>query len=60
MLVNPYAMPIIIILRDSAFDNFSRKIHLSFEVQADKVKAIYKDGVLKLEYLKIQPQKQKR
>jgi HSP20 family protein len=35
-------------LRGSALGPFSRRIHLPFDVQADKVKAIYKDGVLNL------------
>jgi len=36
-------------LRESALGHFSRKIHLPADVQVDKVKAIYKDGVLNLE-----------
>jgi HSP20 family protein len=60
MLVNPSAIQIIIILRESAFGHFSRRIHLPFDVQADKVKATYKDGVLNLEIPKITAPKAKK
>jgi HSP20 family protein len=36
-------------LQESALGPFSRRIHLPADVQVDKLKAIYKDGVLNLE-----------
>jgi HSP20 family protein len=35
-------------LRESAFGPFSRRIHVPFDIQVDKVQATYKDGVLNL------------
>jgi HSP20 family protein len=35
-------------LRESALGPFSRRIHLPYDSQADKVTAVYKDGILNL------------
>lgn len=47
-------------LRESALGPFSRRIHLPPDVQADKVKATYKEGVLNLEIPKGTAQKAKK
>lgn len=47
-------------LRESSFGPFSRRIHLPFDVQTDKVKATYKDVVLKLEIPKTTASKAKK
>lgn len=47
-------------LRESAFGPFSRRIHLPSDVQANKIKATYKDGVLNLEIPKTTALKAKK
>jgi len=47
-------------IREAVFGPFSRRIHLPFDVQADKVKGNYKDGVLLLEIPKTEAPKAKR
>jgi len=47
-------------LRESALGPFSRRIHLPSDVQANKVRAFYKDGVLKLRMPKMTSSKAKK
>jgi HSP20 family protein len=47
-------------VRESVFGPFSRRIHLPFDVQADKTEATYKDGVLTLVVPKARTPKAKK